>query len=142
MQINDAEKKMLEVAAQSGGHRVTLDALAKACGKQPDFVYKKLQEPHFRQLFTEALRGALMVEVPEIVSSFLTEAKKGSFQHGKLLLEIAGVYTQDTNVNINALVASKEAPLLTKEEKDDFIKATLANYIDGKTLEKEEGDEQ
>lgn len=129
VELSPPEKKMLQTALNSGGHRVTLEVLAKESGRSINYVYQKLQEPTFKELFMEALRGSLLAEVPEIMGAFVMKAKEGSFSHGKLLLEIAGIYNNESNINIKAQIEAKQAPMLNESEKAAFVRATLAEYL-------------
>ena len=135
VELSPPEKKMLQTALNSSGHRVTLEVLAKESGRSINYVYQKLQEPTFKELFMEALRGSLLAEVPEIMGAFVMKAKEGSFPHGKLLLEIAGIYNNESNINIKAQIEAKQAPMLNEIEKAAFVRATLAEYLpDSATL--------
>lgn len=126
--LTKEERKMLQTALNSGGKRVTLELLAKDCNRSVNFVYQKLQEPAFKELFMDALRGSLLAEVPEIMGAFVTKAKEGSFPHGKLLLEIAGIYNNESNLNIRAQIEAKQAPMMSEDEKMEFVRATLAEF--------------
>ena len=53
------------------------------------------------------------------------EAKAGSFKHGKLILELSGLYNEETNLNVNATVAVGESPFKSEEDRSKFLKATL-----------------
>ncbi len=123
--LSKPEKQMLKLARESGGHRVTLEQLAKASGRSINYVYEKMQDPDFRELFSAALRGSLMSEMPEILGVFIEKAKEGSFAHGKLLLELTKVYNQESNLNINANVVAHRGSDMSAEERRQFLEATL-----------------
>jgi len=123
--LSKPEQKMIKVAMESGGHRVTLEQLSKASGRSLNYVYEKMQDPDFRELFSAALRGALMSEMPEILGVFLEKAKEGSYAHGKLLLEMTKIYNQESNLNINAQVTAYKGSEMSPEERQKFLEATL-----------------
>lgn len=126
--LSTPEKKMLSLAINSSGQRVTLEDLANASGKSVDFVIKKLQEDSFREIFLDAMKGSISVAMPEVVSAFISKACEGSFPHGKLLMEIVGLYSEESSVNVNATIKAQAVPSMTEEEKDQFLRATLEQH--------------
>jgi len=129
-EFNRAEKKLLQAAVETGSsNRMTLDDLAEKTGRSPQFVYEKLKDPEFRAVFVEGLKTSLVAETPEILKKFAELGKEGSYKHGKLILEITKVYSEETKVNVDANVTTTENPFKNEEDKAEFMKATLEKYI-------------
>lgn len=72
--------------------------------------------PEFRQAVTTQARQFLSDNLPEIYGALRREAEKGSFQHIKLSLELAGEYTNTVKVDdwrselLDALKSGKIKP--------------------------------
>lgn len=129
--LSRADKKLLQVAVESGaGMRLTVEDLAEMSGRSVKFVYERLMDPQFRSMFYEALRSSMTAEVPAILNKFAALGREGSFKHGKLILEISGMYNEESTVNVNASVTSSNGVFKSEQEKDDFFKATLVKYIE------------
>jgi len=133
--LSRAEKKLLQAALESGqadGDRLTIDQIAESTGNSVAFVYKKLQDQEFKTMFMEALRSSHVAEVPAILQKFADLGRQGSFKHGKLILELAGVYSEESTVNVKTDLGAD--PFKSDEERQDFARRTLEKY-----MEKEEG---
>ena len=124
LNLTELEEKLLKVAANRGG-RLSLEELARDAECDVAQIYKRLQNNSFRTLFTETLRHSLSAEVPGILNAFIAEAHKGSFKHGKLLLEIAQMYTEEKKVTGDFSVRESESPFVSEEEKKKFAEQTL-----------------
>ena len=130
--LSRKDRKILQFAAQSGGmglERLTVEQISKGTGCSADFIYKRLADPDFKTLFFETLKTSLAVETPAILKTFVEAAKSGSFKHGKLILELAGLYSEEANLNLKTKVELGESPFKSEEAKVNFIKATLGKYL-------------
>ena len=129
--ISRADKKLLQIAVRSGqDKRLSIRDIAEEAGRTDSFVYSRLQDEQFRAMWMEALKTSLVAETPAILQKFTEMAKNGSFQHGKLILEIAGVADNEKRVTMNANIRVTEQPFKDDEQKESFIKATLHKYLE------------
>jgi len=120
------EKKILKEAMRCGEQKLTITAIAKKVGVKPEYVVEKLKKPEFRQLFVESMQDGIVGEAPAILHSFVNAAKEGSFQHGKLILELAGVHQENQRIDLHAKMDVEQPLFKTDEERKEFLKATLA----------------
>lgn len=128
--MTELETRILKVVVSAGGHRLSIEELANEVGCTADTVYKRLSDkPEFQELFKEALVNSLTAELPGIFGSFVDEAKAGSFKHGKLLMELTGVYKEDKNSTINVNMREAEEPFKSDEDRRSFLKATLSGLL-------------
>jgi hypothetical protein len=128
IKLSDLEEKLLAAAAAAGGKRLTILELSEKCRCKPATIHKKLQEDTFRQLFLETLKGGLVADVPDILSAFVSEAKAGSYKHGELLLDIAGIHKKEVNANIGVKFKQTEGdenPFGDDKEKAKFLRGIL-----------------
>lgn len=137
MRLSATDKRILNAALEAGRYRMTVDGIADRAGCSSTHICKRLKDPEFNQLFIETMRSSLLAETPEILAEFVKWGKEGSFKHGKLILEIAGVHTEKKKVDLGGSVAIESNPFTSEEEKKEFVRATFADYIE----EIEEGED-
>ncbi len=125
--------KSVAEAGRAGKERVTIHYIADRAGVSIDVLYKKLQDSKFRGLFIDAMRGSLVAEAPAILQKFVELAKEGYFKHGKLVLEIAGIYTENKNINLDAKVDNQINPFKTSEERQEFLQSLIRKTGTDKT---------
>ena len=135
--LNKNEKKILTEAMNCGAQKLTVTAIAKKVGVKPEYVVEKLKKPEFRQLFVESMQDGIVAEAPAILHSFVNAAKEGSFQHGKLILELAGVHQENQRIDLHAKMEVEQSLFKSDDERRDFLKATLAEI-----REKQDQDDQ
>jgi len=127
MDLRPVEERILKAAAKQLSR---VEELADAAGCSEQTIYKAMQKPQFRQLFNEALKGQMVVEVPRILKAFADEAVTGSFKHGKLILELAGTYappTRRVSADIQGSVehTGDDSPFGSDEERREYMKEVL-----------------
>lgn len=140
IKLSAQDKRILRFASQSGNlgrARMTAEQIARDAECSEDYLYDRLNDTMFRTLFFETLRASLAVETPAILHKFVEAAKEGSFRHGKLILEIAGVYSEETSLNLKAEVGVAGSPFESDDEKAAFVKATFGKLLEDTT--KDEG---
>ena len=54
--------------------------------------------------------------VGPVVNAFIKEAKDGSYPHGKVVLEMAGLYAESKNVTLNATLSTVAEELRRRRE--------------------------
>lgn len=129
-EITELEQNILKTAAQLEGKRFTIEEIADKVGCSPLTIHKRLQDEEFRELFLDTLKNSLSAEVPEVLNSFVERAKGGSFKHGKLVLEIAGVYKEKKEIKGDFGLHSGESPFENDEERRHFLKDTLSRALE------------
>jgi AcrR family transcriptional regulator len=130
MNLTDLEMRILKAVAANGGARMTIEQLAHVANCSADTIYQRLaNKQDFQELFKEALVNSLTGEMPEVLSSFVEEAKGGSFKHGKLLMELTGIYKEDKKVTHNVNLREVEQPFKDDSERKKFLKATLSEIF-------------
>ncbi|MNW61880.1 hypothetical protein D3C74_399700 [compost metagenome] len=61
--------------------------------------------------------------VASVLNTFVREAQRGSFQHGKVVLEMAGLYAEKSDVKVSAAVQMNDPYKdLTAEELRKLIR--------------------
>lgn len=134
--LSRLEKRILKEVVRAYGRRLTMEELATASNTTVEKVYRCLERPEFRQLFVESMQVSLVADTPSILNKFAELAKAGQFNHGKLILEIAGVYTEKQK--LEAEIRTFDSPFKTDEERERFIEALIQRRAEEKAEEPEE----
>ena len=123
--ISTTDKKILRAVGESGQTTLTAKMLAEKAGVTPQTVCERLRDPDFKVMFREMLEASLAQETPHILRAMAQEAKEGSYQHAKLILELTGVYNEKQRVEMSGKVDMGESPFKTAEERQKFLEETL-----------------
>lgn len=134
--LNEAQKHILAAAMEAGQKRMSPEEVAREAGCAVRTLSKHLKDPTFKSMFKEAMTSSITAETPAILHAFAAAAKQGQFKQGKLLLEIAGIYSEKATIDINAEV-KQDTTFKDDSEREEFIKATLNAYV-GKQEEEDE----
>lgn len=127
--LSAAEKKILKAALKCGEQKLTIGTLAEESGVKTSVLCEKLKSPEFRALFVETMKSAITAEAPAILYTFTQAAKEGSFQHGKLLLELTGVYNEKQKIELGGKVEFSESPFKSDEDRRAFLEATINKKV-------------
>lgn len=121
--FTDLEKRILRIV---GEKRLPIDQLAAEAGCRPETIYKRMQnKPEFSEAFNEMMLMGVRGHLPAVLDAFIAEALAGSFSHGKLLLEIGGVYQKKQQVDAQISVRDDGPVFKSDREKWEFLKATF-----------------
>ncbi len=60
--------------------------------------YEAFSKPEFVEIYKQYSVDLVKQSVASIINTFVREAQRGSFQHGKVLLEMAGLYTDKVEI--------------------------------------------
>lgn len=85
-------------ASNSERHPPTQKMLAEELGVTERTIIRWKELPGFRDAATARARELLGDDLPQIYAALKREAKKGSFQHIKLAMEMAGEYVERQEV--------------------------------------------
>lgn len=103
-----AQKKLLGVL-DIGGYR-SISEVCEAAGVTRQTYYNALQNQDFVQELFKTATGSIYAAVPEIMEKIVDQARRGSFAHQKMLLEMVkfyqGVETQ-VNVQNNTFIVTR-----------------------------------
>jgi len=123
--LSPKEKKLLGAVARIGQEALTPESLAAESGLSVQAVCEKLEDKSFRELFNSAVKGALAVESLEILHQFSEMGKKGSYQHGKLVLEIAGMHNDKQTIDFKGEMEVTDKIFKSEEERQKFLMSTF-----------------
>lgn len=96
------EKRLLEVLLNPENQYKTVTdiCLLAKCGRNT--YYEAFKKEGFVQLYQAETKNMITQKIAPVVNAFVREAMRGSFQHGKVLLEMAGMYKEKSELDIGA----------------------------------------
>jgi len=80
------------------------EMLAKDLGVNPATLWRWRKLPGFQEAVNAYAREMIVNKLPEVYGALLREAEKGSYQHIKLALELAGDYQETTRQEVSGTV--------------------------------------
>ena len=111
-----AEQKLLEVLLTPECRNISKTEVCKRAGISRQAYYKIFKKPAFVAYYEAQARDLVREAVGPVVNAFVQEAKKGSYPHGKVVLEMAGIYAESKNVNLNATLSTVAEELQRRRE--------------------------
>jgi hypothetical protein len=111
-----AEQKLLEVLLTPECRNLSKTEICKRAGISRQTYYKTFKKPAFVAYYETQARDLVREAVGPVVNAFVQEAKKGSYPHGKVVLEMAGLYAEPKNVNLNATLSTVAEELQRRRE--------------------------
>jgi hypothetical protein len=93
-----AEKRLLEVLLNPDNRWKSVTAVCSLANCTRKVYYKAFKKPGFVTIYKDEAKGLVEREVLPVLHAFVQQAKGGSYQHGKALLEMAGVYVEKTEI--------------------------------------------
>lgn len=88
-----AEQKLLEALANPENRDKSVTEVCKIADISRDTYYRCFNNKRFKEAYKEMSLEIVRQAVAPVVNSCIAEAIKGSFYHSKLILEMAGLYT-------------------------------------------------
>jgi hypothetical protein len=88
------EQSLLAVLLNPANRLKTVTEVCQLAECSREFYYNTFHKPGFVEYYRRTLMDLVKREVGQVVNTFLKEAKRGSYQHGKVILEMADMYTE------------------------------------------------
>lgn len=104
-----AEKKLLQVLLNPDCIGLHVTEICQMADISRDVYYRAFKKPEFEALVKQESVGLVTKSVMPIVNTFIKEAQKGSYQHGKAILEMAGVYAEKQKQEVTGSLTIKWA---------------------------------
>ena len=98
--------------------------VCQIAGISRETYYAAFAKVGFNAVYKDMSLKVVKAAVAPVINAFVREAQRGSFQHGKILLEMADMYAEKTKREvtgadggpIQAEVVNVERPQLSREE--------------------------
>lgn len=125
-----AEAKLLEVMLNPAYRLKSISEVCEIAGISRRQYYNIFAKPEFVDHYKQESKSLASKHIGQVLNAFVKEASRGSFQHGKVLLEMAGVYQETTRKEVtgaggnpienNVNIVSRTAGM-TKEERQALL---------------------
>lgn len=92
--ITEGEKRLLEVRSNPENRLLSIKDQCDMANISTKTYQRAVRKKEYLQAEREACSEIIQKELIPIVHTFINEAKNGSFQHGKVILEMGDLYTE------------------------------------------------
>ena len=89
-----SEEKLLEVLLNPQHRMKSITDICKIAEISRTTYYEAFSKPQFVEIYKQRSIELVKQQVAPVINAFVQEAKRGSFQHGKVLLEMADLYSE------------------------------------------------
>lgn len=121
----EAEKKLLEVLMSPEHRMKSITDICKVACCSRVLYYNAFKKPEFKALYKSMSRELVDQSIAPVLNTFVREALRGSFQHGKVILEMAGLYSEKSTLEVTGEIA------LTASERQAKIADLSSKLIEG-----------
>jgi hypothetical protein len=122
-----AEEKLLEVLLSPEHRMKSITDICKVAGCSRVLYYSAFKKPEFQALYKSQSKALVDQSIAPVLNTFVREALRGSFQHGKVILEMAGLYSEKSQLEVTGEINVN----MSQSE----IRARIASLLSGKQLD-------
>ena len=90
--FTEKEKSLLEVLINPENRMKSITDICKLANCTRPVYYEAFSKPEFVEVYNKYAVDLVKQSVASVINTFVREAQRGSFQHGKVILEMAGGY--------------------------------------------------
>lgn len=122
--LTDKENNLLEVLINPENRMKSVCDICKLANCSRPIYYKAFTKEGFVTAYNAKSRELVKQSVAPVINTFIREAQRGSFQHGKIILEMAGLYTEKQEIEHSGETTVKTYDLskFTIDELKELIK--------------------
>lgn len=110
-QPTQAEQKIIEVLLDPANRMKSITEVCRIAQCDRSTYYRAFDKPEFVELYNRKSAELAKNYLGPVMNAFVREATRGSFQHGKVLLEMAGVYKETSRKEV---AGDKDNPIHMK----------------------------
>lgn len=120
------EQSIIKVLLDPENSRKTVTEKCRLAGVDRKTYYNAIRKPEFADLIKEESRRLVLAAVLPTIHAFIKAAAKGSYQHGKVLLEMADLYREkkETKTELQAGGFEVKINLIESERSGDIVGGT------------------
>ena len=116
------EEKLLEVLLNPKYRMKSITDICQIAEMSRQSYYNAFAKPEFEAYYKQKSLEMVKQSIAPVLAAFMAEAKRGSFQHGKVLLEMGGLYAENQNINLQGKL---DFDGLSAEERKERIKELM-----------------
>jgi hypothetical protein len=107
----EKEKNLLEVLLNPENRMKSITDICKLAKCTRPVYYEAFAKPEFVTVYNKRSIDLVKQSVSSVLNTFIREAQRGSFQHGRVILEMAGVYTEKSDVKVTGTIEASTEKL-------------------------------
>lgn len=92
--LTPTERRLIEALLDPNNRFKSITEICDIAKCNRKTYYRAFEKPHFREEYKRQAAALSERHLGQVMNAFVREATRGSFQHGRVLLEMAGVYTE------------------------------------------------
>lgn len=124
--LTPAQARLLEVLLDPANRLRSVTDVCQMAEITRDTYYQAFKRPMFVKRYEEQSKDLALRHAGPVMNAFVREATRGSFQHGKVILEMAGLYTPKEKME---LTGKDGGPIKVQEQPIDLSKLTDAELV-------------
>ena len=138
-QPTEAENRILELLLTPEHRMKSITDICKLAACSRTIYYNAFKKPEFQAIYKAQSKALVDQSIAPVLNTFVREALRGSFQHGKVILEMAGLYSDKQQIEVTggidinlsrSEIQSRIADLLSKKQLDSAIPANFTDIPD------------
>ncbi|OPY59166.1 MAG: hypothetical protein A4E55_00383 [Pelotomaculum sp. PtaU1.Bin035] len=98
--LTQKEENLIEVMLDPANRMKSITDICKLANCSRVTYYEAFNKPGFVKIYKERSIALAEKYLGSVMNAFVREAARGSFQHGKVLLEMAGAYKEVTRKEV------------------------------------------
>ncbi|WP_028560669.1 phBC6A51 family helix-turn-helix protein [Paenibacillus pinihumi] len=102
--LTRSEQALLEALLNPENRIKSVTDICKIAKVDRATYYRAFAKPEFVVLYNKRSVDLVKQSVASVLNTFVREAQRGSFQHGKVVLEMAGLYAEKADVKLSGAV--------------------------------------
>ena len=106
-----AEEKLLETLLNPANRHKSVTEVCGIAGIDRKTHYNAFRKRGFVDLFKSESKALVAHGLAAMVNTFIREGIRGSFQHGKVILEMGGIYSERRDLRIDDLTKRSDEEL-------------------------------
>lgn len=96
----EAESRILELLLTPEHRMKSITEICKLALCSRTIYYNAFKKPEFQALYKSQSKALVDQSIAPVLNTFVREALRGSFQHGKVILEMAGLYSEKSTLEL------------------------------------------
>lgn len=122
------EQRILEVLLNPENRKKTVTEICRIADVDRKTYYNAFKKSEFVELVKDESRRLVQAAILPTIHTFIKETEKGSFQHGKVLLEMADVYREKKELEVTGSIKLTE--LLDDESEPEIGETETETHFD------------
>jgi hypothetical protein len=97
----EKEKAILEALLNPDNRMKSISDICKIANCTRPVYYLAFDKPGFKAIYESKSKELVKHAIGPVINAFIKEAVRGSFPHGKVILEMAGLHTEKQDLQLN-----------------------------------------